>query len=433
MVRPRGIIKSNPYPIGQSSIYALFLYLKSMITNPPSTDNLSLRREIAAAISANPRQRLPFSEYMNLVLYHPQHGYYSTNANKIGAGGDFATSPHLCADFGEVLAEQFFDMWQILGKPAPFQLLEMGAGQGLIAGDVLKYLQNKYLDFFNVLDYIIIEKSAAMRQFQQQRLAKWHERIQWLEWEAIAPNSIIGCCFSNELVDAFPVHLFALNDGQIQEIYVTLAPETAANEDIPQFGEVLGELSTPKIAEYFQWLGLDLLNGNYPDGYRSEVNLAAGDWMGEVAGKLQRGYVVTIDYGYTAERYYNPSRYQGTLQCYYKHRYHDNPYVNIGHQDITAHVNFTALELQGAACGLEKLGFVPQELFLMALGLGDRIAALATTEGIDIVTLMQRREVLHGLINPMGLGRFGVLLQAKGLTASEQSQVLKGLKIPPMG
>lgn len=402
-----------------------------MITNPASADNLSLRREIAQAIAASPRQRLPFSDYMNLVLYHPRHGYYSTNYHKIGAGGDFATSPHLCADFGEVLAEQFFDMWQILGKPAPFQLLEMGAGQGLIAGDVLKYLQNKYLDFFSVLEYIIVEKSHAMRNFQQQRLAKWQERLRWVDWSDIPPNSISGCVFSNELVDAFPVHLFAINQNQIQEIYVTTAADNL--EKIPQFSEVLGEVSNPKIAEYFQWLELDLLNGNYPDGYRSEVNLAALDWMGEVAAKLQRGYVVTIDYGYTAERYYNQSRYQGTLQCYYQHRYHDNPYVNIGHQDITAHVNFTALELQGAACGLEKLGFVPQGLFLMALGLGDRIAALSTTEGMDIVTLMQRREVLHGLINPMGLGGFGVLLQAKGLTKSEPSQVVKGLKIPPMG
>ncbi|HIK09917.1 MAG TPA: class I SAM-dependent methyltransferase [Oscillatoriaceae cyanobacterium M33_DOE_052] len=401
-----------------------------MIAHPASADNLSLRREIAKAIAASPRQCLPFSDYMNLVLYHPQHGYYSTNSHKIGAGGDFATSPHLCSDFGEVLAEQFFDMWQILGKPAPFQLLEMGAGQGLIAGDVLTYLQNKYLDFFSVLEYIIVEKSQAMRSFQQHRLAKWGERLRWVDWSEIAPASIIGCVFSNELVDAFPVDLLAINSGKIQEIYVTVAPVAGGSEDVPQFAEVLGELSHPKIAEYFQWLGLDLLNGNYPDGYRSEVNLAALAWMGEVAAKLQRGYVVTIDYGYAAERYYNPSRYQGTLQCYYKHRYHDNPYVNIGHQDITAHVNFTALELQGAACGLEKLGFVPQGLFLMALGLGDRIAALSTTEGIDIITLMQRREVLHGLINPMGLGGFGVLLQAKGLTKSEQTQVLKGLKIP---
>ncbi|GAB4285513.1 MAG: SAM-dependent methyltransferase [Oscillatoriaceae cyanobacterium] len=401
-----------------------------MITNPPSTDNLSLRREIAQAIAASPRQRLPFSDYMNLVLYHPKHGYYSTNSHKIGAGGDFATSPHLCADFGEVLAEQFFDMWQILGKPTPFHLLEMGAGQGLIAGDVLNYLHNKYLEFFSILEYIIVEKSQAMQNFQRQRLAKWQERLRWVEWSEIPAKSITGCVFSNELVDAFSVHLFAINQNQIKEIFVTTA--TDSSEDIPQFAEVLAEISNPQIAEYFHWLGLDLLNSNYPDGYRSEVNLAALDWMGEVAAKLQRGYVVTIDYGYTAERYYNPSRYQGTLQCYYQHRYHDNPYVNIGHQDITAHVNFTALELQGAACGLEKLGFVPQELFLMALGLGDRIAALATTEDMDIVTLMQRREVLHGLINPMGLGGFGVLLQAKGLTAAEKNQVVKGLKIPPM-
>jgi SAM-dependent MidA family methyltransferase len=188
-------------------------------------------------------------------------------------------------------------------------------------------------------------------------------------------------------------------------------------------------------------VGIDLMSGNYPDGYRSEVNLAALDWLNSVANKLQRGFLLTIDYGYPAQRYYQPARHQGTLQCYYRHRHHDDPYLYVGHQDITAHVDFTALERQGELCGLRQVGFTQQGLFLMALGLGDRIAALSSPgeargEAIagaqDVMTIMRRREVLHQLMNPMGLGGFGVLVQSKGLTAEEEQQTLKGLSMPPM-
>jgi SAM-dependent MidA family methyltransferase len=188
-------------------------------------------------------------------------------------------------------------------------------------------------------------------------------------------------------------------------------------------------------------VGIDLMSGAYPDGYRSEVNLAALDWLKAIANRLRQGFLLTIDYGYRADRYYQPARHQGTLQCYYRHRHHDNPYLYVGQQDITAHVNFTALERQGELCGLRKVGFTEQGLFLMALGLGDRIAALssvddprgqATAKVQDVVTIMRRREALHKLMNPMGLGGFGVLVQSKGLTAQEEQVALKGLTVPPM-
>lgn len=394
--------------------------------------NPNLCEQIARTIQANEQNIISFADYMNLALYHPEYGYYTTGAGKIGAGGDFATSPHLCPDFGEMLAEQFWQMWQILGCPVPFHLIEMGAGQGLIAGDVLGYLQQKYPDFFHILDYIIIEKSPGMRRFQEHRLARFTgdaaKHLRWCSWAEIEPESIVGCCFSNELVDALPVHQFVISQGKLQEIYVTISE---INGEL-KFVEVLGELSTPKIAEYFAELELDLLGGKYPDGYRSEVNLAANIWLKEVAQRLKRGYLLTIDYGYQCDRYYAPSRHQGTLQCYYQHRYHDDPYILVGQQDITAHANFTALELYGKQWGLENIAFTQQGLFLMALGLGDRIAAISTTPGLDIATALQRREVLHQLIDPMGLGNFGVLLQSKGLTNEEIGQKLTGFTIPPM-
>jgi SAM-dependent MidA family methyltransferase len=328
---------------------------------------------IAHDIASAQGRRITFAQYMEAALYHPQHGYYATKAINIGQQGDFFTSPHLGADFGELLAEQFVQMWQIIGQQQ-FTLVEMGAGQGILAADILGYVKRHYPDFFAALEYIIVEKSTALQHEQQQRLKNLP--IRWCSLEEIPTESIIGCCFSNELVDALPVHQFTIEAGQLREIYVTTQQEARG---LPIFVEVIGELSTPQLAEYFDLVKIALPSSAYPDGYRSEVNLAALDWLKMVSSRLQRGYLLTIDYGYPAHRYYNPMRSQGTLQCYYRHLHHNNPYINIGRQDITAHVDFTALQRWGEVCGLDNLGFTQQGLFLMALGLGERIAALSTS------------------------------------------------------
>ncbi|MBD2450011.1 class I SAM-dependent methyltransferase [Nostoc sp. FACHB-152] len=395
--------------------------------------NSALCIAISERIATSPQRRITFAEYMDMALYHPEHGYYSSKAVNIGfKGGDFFTSVSLGADFGELLAEQFVQMWEILGQPRPFSLVEMGAGQGLLALHILDHYQLHYPGFLAALEYVIVEKSPGLRQEQQQRLQNF--TVRWCNLEEIPSNSITGCFFSNELVDALPVHQFILEAGELREIYVTtldnINPEPAAGKgkESIQFGELAAEPSTSQLKQYFDLIGIDL-SRNYPDGYRSEINLAAMSWLSIVADRLQRGYVVTIDYGYPASRYYNPRRSQGTLQCYYQHRYHDNPYINIGRQDITAHVDFTALERQGEKCGLTTVGFTQQGLFLMALGLGDRIASLSYQE-ISISQLLQRRESLHQLLDSTGLGGFGVLVQSKGLQNQEISHPLKGLTVP---
>ncbi|MBD2016444.1 class I SAM-dependent methyltransferase [Microcoleus sp. FACHB-53] len=417
-----------------------------------TTDQL-LRNIIANQIAAEPKHRITFADYMDLALYHPEQGYYATGAVNIGSEGDFFTSPHLSRDFGELLAEQFAKMWDILGHPMPFTLMEMGAGQGLLAADVLYYLHRHYPDCFEALEYIIIEKAAGLIYQQQQQLhrLKIGDKalpLRWCSLEEIPENSIIGCCFSNELIDAFPVHQVVIEGGQIKEIYVTTANTGIDNITLDaqapsetNFVEITDTLSTSKLTDYFDFIGIDLLSGTYPEGYRTEVNLAALDWLKTVTKRLHRGFLLTIDYGYSADRYYQPARHQGTLQCYYQHQHHDNPYLYIGQQDITAHVNFTALERQGELCGLRKVGFTQQGLFLMALGLGDRIAALsardsdrgnAIAKGQDVIKIMQRRQILHQLMDPMGLGGFGVLVQSKGLKQQEEQVPLKGLIVPPM-
>ncbi|GCL39315.1 hypothetical protein SR1949_44400 [Sphaerospermopsis reniformis] len=413
--------------------------------------NPALYQTIASHILTSPQKRITFAEYMDMVLYHPDQGYYSSNAVNIGfQGGDFFTSSSLCDDFGELLAVQFYQMWENLDRPKSFDLVEMGAGIGVLASQILNYLKINYSDFFDVIEYIIIEKSPSLRQEQQQKLQEFS--VRWLNLEEITPNSIIGCFFSNELIDAFPVHQFTIAEGKLQEIYVTtsqdLTPqppslqEKGDNNNFPhlvgeglgkksniEFIEVVGEASTPQLAEYLQLVGIDISQNAYEEGYHSEINLAALDWLSIVADCLQRGYVLTIDYGYPASRYYHPRRSQGTLQCYYQHRHHNNPYINIGKQDITAHVDFTALEKWGKRCGLNQVGWTQQGLFLMALGLGERIAALSYQQQ-SISQLLKRREALHQLISPEGLGNFGVLVQSKGLTETETRRSLQGLTIP---
>ncbi|MGG6241390.1 class I SAM-dependent methyltransferase [Nodosilinea sp. AN01ver1] len=379
-------------------------------------------------IQQSPQGRISFAEFMDLALYHPEGGYYSTKDAILGFEGDFVTSAHLGHDFGELLATQFAEMWAHLGHPNPFALVEMGAGQGLAAADVLSTLQNHFPDCFAALSYQIVEKSNQLRAAQEQRLSPWAGKVSWLTLEDIADDSITGCLFSNELVDALPVHQVVITEAGLQEVYITLTNST----DFP-VQEVVDAPSTPRLADYFAFVGVDLADPQYAPGYRTEVHLAALDWMQLVAAKLHQGYVLTIDYGYPASRYYSRARAQGTLQCYYQHAHHNDPYSHLGYQDITAHVNFTALERQGERYGLETLGATQQGIFLMALGLGDRLTAPSQIQASDPTTVnlaIQRRDRLHQLINPMGLGNFVVLVQGKDL--AEQAKALKGLTVPPL-
>ena len=370
-------------------------------------------------IKNSPHQRITFAEYMALALYHQQYGYYNSGAITIGSKGDFFTSSSLGKDFGELLGIQFEQMWHNLGCPNPFYLVEMGAGNGELAQDILNYLQSEDDLFTQALKYVIIEQSPALITIQQQLLSSFD--VGWQTLSDLVQNSIVGCFFANELVDAFPVHLITKNHDSLQEVYISLEQD--------KLTETIHPLSSDKITQYFDLIDIDLLDKQYPNNYRTEVNLQALDWIETVANKLKQGYILTIDYGYPADRYYRPSRDRGTLQCYFQHRRHHNPYANLGYQDITAHVNFTALERQGQLCNLQTLGFTQQGLFLMALGLGDRLNELSSGK-YDITQIFKRRDALHQLIDPTGLGSFGVLIQGKNLNETESS--LLGLTVPPM-
>ncbi|MGB5968104.1 MAG: class I SAM-dependent methyltransferase [Spirulinaceae cyanobacterium] len=374
---------------------------------------------ITKQIATSPQKRITFAEFMDLVLYHPHYGYYSSGTVQIGSQGDFFTSSSLGADFGELLGKQFIEIWEILGQPAFFSLVEMGAGQGVLAADVFNYLQHHVPQLLKKLSYIIIEQAPGLVGRQQELLQPWLDKgvdIAWKTWQEIPENSLVGCCFSNELVDAFPVHQVVWQEGKLQEVYLT----SLENKLV----EIIAAPSTPQLTDYFTQLDINFSNKTYADGYRSEVNLAALNWLETLSKRLSKGYLITIDYGYDATKYYHPQRSQGTLQCYYQHRRHNNPYLNLGYQDITSHVNFTALEFLGELFGLQKVGLTQQGMFLMALGLGERLQALSNGT-FNFQEVLQRRDALHQLIDPTGLGGFKVLVQSKGIDAKE---VLQGLK-----
>ena len=379
-----------------------------------------LKQIILAKIQANSDKCITFAEFMDLALYHPDYGYYSSGQVAIGAEGDFFTASSLGPDFGELLAEQLAEMWLIMDYPKLFQVVEMGAGLGDLAIDILNYWQSNYPDLLQNVEYSIIEESPSLMSTQQEKLQSWREKginLSWKNWSDLANHSVTGVFFSNELIDAFPVHHVIWQDNRLQEIYV--------GENQGELIEIIAEISTPELLNYFEKFHIKINESDYPDGYRTEVNLQALDWLNRIAQKLNKGYLLTIDYGYSAEKYYHPQRSKGTLQCYYQHRHHSDPFVNLGLQDITTHVNFTALENQGKSIGLETLGFTNQGLFLMSLGLGDRLVELSTGK-FSVAEIFKRRDALHQLIDPTGLGKFGVLLQAKGLTPVQKTRSLKG-------
>lgn len=373
--------------------------------------------ELVSAIVSEIRAAgpVPFARFMELALYHPQFGYYmrppDAGRERIGWSGDFYTSSDVHGILGQAVAMQARQIDAVLGHPDPFTMVEMGAGKGLFARDVLTALQTQPDSFQQRFRYVLIERSPAMRELQRAKLAPWLSRPGLVTWvdtiDALQPGRITGLFFSNELPDAFPVHRIQVTSGQIEEIYVDYGNG--------RFTECLRPLSTPALADYLQQLPVRL-----PDGSRTEINLQAVRWMKQVAALIDRGVAITIDYGHTAQDLYGPERSRGTLLCYCSQRASDDPYSRVGLQDMTAHVDFSALAAAGDANGLRVTGFTNQMSFLMGLGIEEMLAGMdPESAGFQAA--------LH-LLKPEGMGRtFKVLMQHKGIERPE----LDGLKFQP--
>jgi SAM-dependent MidA family methyltransferase len=345
---------------------------------------------------------LPFVNFMESCLYHPEYGYYMSTRQRIGRGGDFYTSSSVHALFGQLIAKQLHQMWTILGSPANFVVAEQGAGTGHLCLDILNALQADYPDLYNASSYRLVEISSENRTRQSQLLIDHQQRVSWCLQGELA--GMVGCYLSNELVDAFPVHLVEKRDGRLLEVFVNVAVDGT-------FHEELLEPTTEKLVNYLEGVGVDLLEGN-----RAEINLAAPAWLHDVAEILQRGFVLTIDYGYLARELYAPWRTGGTLMCYYQHTSNENPYIRIGEQDLTAHVDFSALIKAGEEAGLQQLFYGDQCRFLLGLGFVDALLQ-AQAQETEPHRAQALRLTLKNLIMPDGgMGEiFKVLIQGKGV------------------
>jgi SAM-dependent MidA family methyltransferase len=301
---------------------------------------------------------ITFETFMDMALYEPGLGYYASEKTEIGKTGDFYTSPHLHPAFGAMIGKQIEEMWEVMQRPGDFQILEIGAGAGYMCKDILDYLVNRSSI---PLTYLIVEPHSFIKQKQEKLLEQFLNKITWVpSLENI--SKINGCILSNELLDAFPVHLVEMEDD-LKEIYVTAIDDT--------FIEVKNSLSTGIINDY-----LDEFSVTLTKGYRTEINLRIKDWLQSIDRILSGGFILTIDYGYPAWDYYSEDRNRGTLLSYYKHQVIDDPYQNTGEQDITAHVNFSSVKKWGEELGLKTLGFCRQGTYLIALGIDEILREL---------------------------------------------------------
>ena len=363
----------------------------------------SLRKFILSQIEK--RGPLPFSQFMAWCLYHPEYGYYQSKETKVGKEGDYYTSPSVSPLFGHLIAKQLFQMAEILGGEN-FDVVEMGGGRGFLCEDIIDWAKKNSPAFYQQLRYHLIETSAPFLREQRERLSEKERegRVFWIDPKMFGEGKvqIQGCFLSNELVDAFPVHRVILDQGNLKEIYVT--------QRNGQFEERWGELSDPRIASYFHSMDITL-----QEGQKAEVNLLALEWMERVARCLERGFVLTIDYGCLSEELYAPNRREGTLLCYFQHQASENSYERLGEQDITSHVNFTSLIRKGEEVGLRFTGLVPQYRFLIGLGILEQMETLG--KGLSELDGLKLRLSLKNLIEPeMGMGEvFKVLVQHKGM------------------
>lgn len=339
---------------------------------------------------------LPFRDFMELALYCPELGYYENERHPFGKKGDFYTAPGVHPVFGETLARDLLQKWRQLGIRSPLLIVEFGAGQGTLARDILDGIRSLAPDLFPAVDYRIVEKSGRLRQLQ--RLALENYPVKWLS-SLDDLGSFTGIVLSNELMDAFPVHLVERGGDETREIYVA--------EQNGRLAECTGPLSDPRIIAYIRDYAPPLRPGQ-----RIEVNLAALDWLREVGDSLRSGFVITIDYGDEANVLYE-GRTGGTLRAYRRHQLAPNPLEQPGEQDLTADVNFTALIRYGERLRLQPVFYGTQAQYLLQAGILENAAAETGTDPFRDGGVKRNLAIKH-LILPGGMGeRFKVLVQRK--------------------
>jgi SAM-dependent MidA family methyltransferase len=315
--------------------------------------------------------------------------------------------------FGTLIARQLEQMWRLLGEPRVFHVIEVGAGDGSLAESIVHACCRIAPGFAHALYYVAADYEPR-RPRSSDAVVDWDNgagvwstpgaipEIQRVKTDGLSAfRNVVGCILSNELVDNFPVHRFAIQHGSVKEVFVTLVNGN--------FTEVLDEPSSSLIADRIAGLGLSL-----PEGYRGEVNLALEDWSIQVSRALDRGFALTIDYGEHASDLYSAANEHGTLVCYRRHAAGSEPYQDVGEQDITCHVDFTSLMRLGEAHGLTTVGYTVQREFLANLGFSELFERL-DAQGQSAARAALNRIAMHALVDPQDYGDLKVLAQAKGV------------------
>ena len=339
---------------------------------------------------------IPFRDFMEAALYHPEHGYYTSGRAGIGRGGDFFTSVSVGPLFGTLLARQFAEMWERLGEPREFTIVEQGAHRGDFARDVLTALRTNAPACFAAMRYHIVEPSAALRTAQSETLGEF--TAHWFPTLDALP-AFAGVHFSNELLDAFPIHAVAWDGTAWRETHVALEGQRFVFTDRPITSTPLRD-ALAKLPPV-------------PAGYRTEINLAALAWIDALAAKLTSGFALVIDYGFPRADYYRPERSTGTLTGYAQHRRVADLLAAPGETDLTAHVDFTALAERASAAGLRVAGCTDQHHFIVALG------TLHFPSTIPDTPASQRElRAFKTLMHPQMMGRsFQVLTLEKAMAS----------------
>ena len=355
----------------------------------------ALASDLPALIRAAIRARGPvtFAWLMEQALYHPAHGYYSSGECAIGREGDYFTSVSVGPLFGRLLAAQFAEMWEVLGRPEDFTIVEQGAHDGQLAHDLLTAAERDHAEFFAALRYRIVEPFSIRQRQQAATLADFADKV--LSYPSLAElPPFRGVHFSNELLDAFSVHLVRWTGTEWRERHVTESEDELAFVDLA--------LSDSRIARH-----LEMLPQPLPAGYETEINLAALDWIDALAPKLASGFVLIADYGWARPEFYAAHRTTGTLRSYAKHRILASPLAQIGKADLTAHVEWTSLAERALANGFALAGFTDQHHFITGLlaGAADKMAAGLTDP--------KTARALQTLLHPQHLG---MKFQFLGLT-----------------
>ena len=364
---------------------------------------------------------ITFAEFMEVALFWPDGGYY-TGSDPVGASGDYYTSPLAHPAFGALLAVQLFQMWQLLGCPHPFTVVEQGAGSGRLCRDVTGYADHLTEGFRDALRYLCLDLRPVAHAVPSPQ-GDTGPSVAQVVASGVPLRGVTGCLLSNEFLDAFPVHRITRNERELREIFVAL--------EGGELVEILDAPSTPALAGRLEGLGIGLA-----EGQTVEINLGLEGWTEELGAALDAGFVLFIDYGHRAEELYSAEvRPRGSLTTFYRHVQTDSPLTRIGRQDITAQVDFTSVVNAGRLVGLEPVGFTVQGQFLRNLGLGHFQRQLPTL-GLPRTAVQANRAGMVDLGRPGGLGDFKVLALGKNVDAPRlwgfESRAAPALPLPDL-